>query len=116
MENSSIYWYGMSDNALLAVIGDFLKQNRLQQNKTQQQVAIAAGISRSTLVQLENGGGGSLLTLIEVMRTLEQLYFFSHFQVRKQISPLELAKQEQKKRQRARGKKNNSNPKDESNW
>lgn len=115
MENTHIYWYAMSDKALLAVLGDFLKETRLQQNKTQHQVAVASGIARSTLVQLENGGGGSLLSFIEIMRTLEQLHLFSNFQVKKQISPLELAKLEQTKRQRATGKKND-NKKNKSTW
>ena len=115
MENAHINWYAMSDKALLAILGEFLKENRLQQNKTQLQVAEASGIARSTLVQLENGGRGSLLSFIAVMRTLEQLHLLSNFQVKRQISPLELAKLEQAKRQRASRKKNN-NQKNESTW
>ena len=107
MENTNISWYAMSDKAILAILGGFLKEIRLQQNKKQQEVAIAAGISRSTLIVLESGGGGSLLTLIEVMRTLEQLHFFNNFLIKKQVSPLQLAKFEQAKRQRARGRNNN---------
>ena len=107
MENSNIYWYAMSDKAILGVLGTFLKETRLQQNKKQQEVALSAGISRSTLIVLENGGGGSLLTLIEVMRTLEQLHLLSNFVLKRQISPLQLAKLEQSKRQRSRGKNNN---------
>lgn len=114
MEISNIYWNGMSDKALMAVLGDFLRQNRLRQNKTQEEIATAAGIARSTLVQLEAGGGGSLLSFIEVMRALDQLFFFRQFQVKNEISPLELAKLEQAQRKRARGKKNNRNPKDSS--
>jgi DNA-binding XRE family transcriptional regulator len=112
MENPNIYWYALSDKALLGMLGEFLKENRLRQNKTQQQVATASGISRSTLVVIENGEGGSLLAFIEVMRTLEQLHLFSDFQIKKQISPLQLAKLEQGKRQRASGRKKNS-PKNE---
>ena len=109
MENTNIYWYAMSDKALLGVLGEFLKETRLRQNKKQGEVATAAGISRSTLIALENGGGGSLLTFIEVIRTLEQLHLFSNFQIKRQVSPLQLAKLEQAKRQRASGR--NKNPK-----
>jgi len=105
MENTNISWYAMSDKAILVILGEYLKGIRLQQNKKQQEIAIAAGISRSTLIVLENGGGGSLLTLIEVMRTLEQLHLFNNFLIKKQVSPLQLAKLEQAKRQRARGRK-----------
>jgi transcriptional regulator with XRE-family HTH domain len=107
MENTNISWYAMSDKAILVILGEYLKETRLQQNKKQQEIAIAAGISRSTLIVLENGGGGSLLTLIEVMRTLEQLHLFNNFLIKKQVSPLQLAKLEQAKRQRARGRNSN---------
>jgi transcriptional regulator with XRE-family HTH domain len=115
-EITNISWYAMSDKALLTTIGQFLKENRLQQNKTQQQVAVASGIARSTLVQIENGKGGSLISFVQIMRSLEQLHFFNYFQVKRQISPLELAKLEQTKRQRASRKKGNNNQQNESTW
>src|SRR5258707_11989071 len=99
MENSSIYWNAMSDKALLSVLGTFLKEIRLQQNKKQLEVATAAGISRSTLSVLESGDGGSLLSFIEVMRRLDQLHLFSNFQVKKQLIPLQLASLKQPKSQ-----------------
>jgi len=60
-------WYAMSDPAILEVLGNFIKQTRLQQNKTQQQVAEAAGINRSTMGQVENGGGDTLLSFIQIL-------------------------------------------------
>ena len=99
MDNN--HWYAMSDTALLEHVGDFVQQTRLEQNKTQQQIAESAGINRTTLVQLENGKGGNLLTLIQVLRALGQLTLLQQFEVRTQLSPLQLAKLEQKKRQRA---------------
>jgi transcriptional regulator with XRE-family HTH domain len=101
MEKSNNYWQAMSDPALLKHIGDFLKQTRLKQNKTQQQVAASAGINRSTLVQMEKEGRGTLLTFIQVLRTLEQLYLFQYFEVPSSLSPLQLAKLDKQKRQRA---------------
>lgn len=116
MENANKYWYAMSDPAILEVLGNFLKQARLQQNKTQQQVAAAAGINRSTLVQVENGGGGTVLSLIQILRALEQLHLFQHFEARQQISPLQLAKIDQKKRLRASKKKEQQTAKPKSEW
>lgn len=107
----------MSNPALLVALGNFIQQTRLQQNKTQQQVAAAAGINRSTLVQIEKGGGGTLLTFIQVLRALEQLQLLQQFAVQQPLlSPLQLAKLEQKKRQRASHPKTTpiGNPK--SNW
>jgi transcriptional regulator with XRE-family HTH domain len=101
----------ISDKALLELIGVYLKETRLRQNKTQQELAEAAGINRSTLVQLESGGGGGLLTFVQIMRALEQLAVFKNFEISEQISPLLLAKMQRNKRQRASSASKTSLPK-----
>jgi transcriptional regulator with XRE-family HTH domain len=116
MGNINNTWYAMSDPAILEKIGDFIQQTRLQQNKTQQELASAARINRSTLVQFEKGSGGKLLSLIQILRVLQQLELFQNFEIRKQISPLQLAKLEQKKRQRARSKPHETKGKTKSEW
>lgn len=116
MEKSIKYWYALSDPAILEQLGEFVKQTRLQQNKTQQQVAISAGINRSTMVQIEKGAGGTLLSFIQVLRALEQLQIFEHFEIKQQFSPLQLAKLEQNKRQRASTKKDSQTKKTKSDW
>jgi len=103
MENTNNY-YEMSDKALIGLIGTFIQETRLSQNKTQQQTADAAGIDRTTLVQIENGRGGTLISLIPVLRVLQQLHIFKTFEIQHQVSPLILAKLEQDKRKRARNK------------
>lgn len=90
-----------SDKAIMAKMGDFVKQQRLQQNKTQNQLAHDAGINRSTLVDLEQGKRANLITLIQVLRVLNQLHFFNQFEIKQQISPIQLAELEQAKRKRA---------------
>jgi transcriptional regulator with XRE-family HTH domain len=107
-------WISMSDKALAEHIGSFVKYHRLEQNKTQDVLANAAGISRSTLSLLERGQVVTLASLIQVLRVLDQLQVMEAFTVRRSISPLELAKIEQEKRKRARGKKGNDNEK--SDW
>lgn len=102
MENINIKWNELSDGALLVQIGQFVQQTRLKQNKSQQQVANAAGVNRSTLSQIENGRGGTLLSLIQILRVLNQMSFLNVFQVEEKISPMYLAKMEMKKRRRAR--------------
>jgi transcriptional regulator with XRE-family HTH domain len=116
MEKTIRQWHAMSDPVILELLGSFIQQTRLQQNKTQLQVATSAGINRSTLVQFERGGGGTLLSFIQIIRALEQLQLFQHFEHRQQISPLLLAKIDQKKRQRASNKKNTPNTKPKSDW
>ena len=117
MEKGIKYWHAMSDPALLELLGRFIQQTRLQQNKTQQQVATAAGINRSTMVQIENGSGATMLSFIQILRALEQLQMFENFEPKQQLpSPLELAKMEQKKRQRASTKKEAQVKNPESDW
>ena len=109
-------WLSMSDKALTETIGAFIKHHRLNQNKTQDQVSAAAGISRSTLSLLERGETVSLRTLIQVLRVLDLLYIMDVFQVKNEISPIEYAKLKKKKKKRVRNKTENKTAKDESEW
>lgn len=102
MENANIKWNESSDAALQEMIGQFIQQSRIRQNKSQQEIADAAGINRSTLSQIENGRGGTLITLIQILRVLDQVSFLKVFQVEERPSPLYLAKMEMKKRKRSR--------------
>ena len=98
-------WHSMSDHALAAHIGAFVKHYRLEQNKTQDILSHEAGISRSTLSLLERGEAVTLATLIQVLRVLNQLQIMDAFEVHQRISPLALAKAELEKRKRARNNK-----------
>lgn len=94
----------MSDKALAEHIGAFVRHHRMEQNKTQDELAAAAAISRSTLSLLERGETVTITTLIQVLRVLDQLEVLSAFDVNVSLSPLALAKLQRKKRQRARSK------------
>ncbi|MFD2907538.1 helix-turn-helix domain-containing protein [Flavobacterium ardleyense] len=90
-----IDWVSMSDAALAQTIGTFVKHHRLAQNKTQEEVANAANISRSTLSLLEKGENITVPTLLQVLRVLDLLYIMNSFKIQEEISPLKLAKQDQ---------------------
>jgi len=109
-------WISMSDKALSATIGNFIKHQRLCQNKTQEDVSVAAGISRSTLSLLECGGKVTLGSLIQVLRVLDLLYVMDVFQVSNEISPIEYAKLQKNKRQRARNQNDAENLNKETRW
>ena len=98
----------MSDQALASHMGAFVKHHRMEQNKTQEVLAHAAGISRSTLSLLERGETVTVATLIQVLRVLDQLQVLDVFTVEQTISPMALAKMEKYKRKRASSK--NENP------
>ena len=97
-------WDSMSDKALAMHIGAFIKHHRMEQNKTQDVLAKAAGISRSTLSLLERGETVTLASVIQVLRVLDKLYVLEVFSVQQDISPLMLAKMQKNKRKRASGK------------
>ncbi len=107
-------WRAMSDDAVIKSIGAFVKHHRLEQNRTQQDIATNAGINRSTLSILENGDIVNISTLVQVLRALDLLYVLDVFTIKNQISPIKLAKLEEEKRKRASNKRKNEKP--ESNW
>lgn len=95
-------FYSMTDKAIGAEIGVRLKALRLRRNLTQQQIADATAISLNSVKALE-AGKGKLSFLIAVLRELEALDDLNQFLPAPKVSPLELAKQQGKKRQRASG-------------
>ena len=107
-------WFSMSDDALAKEIGSFVKHHRLNQNKTQSEIAKAAGVSRSTLSLLERGETVTVATLLQVLRSLNQLQVMDAFKIKIEQSPIELAKQALNKRKRASG--GNDSVKNESDW
>ena len=115
MNIADIKWTAMSDSAIIGAIGAFIKHNRLEQNKTQSQLAAEAGINRTTLVDFEKGMRSNIITFIQLLRALNLLYVMESFKITQQVSPIQLAEMEQAKRKRAsKTKKTTKKPK--SNW
>ncbi len=114
MGNTNINWISMNDKSIIKFIGNYIKQQRLAQNKTQKSVAEHAGVNRWTISQIENGDAISLTSLIQILRALDLLNIFDAFKIETQISPIQLAKLEKQKRQRARN--TNTNAKNNSEW
>jgi len=98
-------WLSMTDKKLCETIGTFIKHQRINQNKSQTEVALAAGISRSTMSLLERGENISISSLIQVLRVLDLLYIMNVFQIETEVSPIEYAKLQKNKRKRAGKKK-----------
>ncbi len=114
-EISDNYWMAASDTVIMETIGSFIKHHRVQQNKSQNQLAKEAGIVRSTLSLFERGQNTSMISFVQLLRSLKLLHMLQEFQVKQQISPIQLAKLEQSKRIRARRKDKNEE-KPESDW
>jgi len=112
---TNISWESLSDKAIAEVLGEFVKHHRLEQNMSQSKLAQEAGINRSTLVELEKGNPSNTMTLIRLLRVLNQLHMLQAFKVTQQISPILLAELEQSKRKRASKTKKKSGKK-KSDW
>ena len=101
MENTNIEYLSLSDKSIISLIGEYIKHQRLIQNKTQGKIAEIAGVNRSTISKIEKGDPVSLISLVQILRALKLLDVLNVFKVQIQISPLELAKLEKQKRKRA---------------
>jgi transcriptional regulator with XRE-family HTH domain len=97
-------------------IGAFIRHHRLEQNKTQEQLATEAGVNRYTINKIENGGSVTLTVLIQILRVLNLLYVLDVFEVKEQVSPIAYAKLKEKKRKRASSGNTKPNKEEELGW
>ena len=104
IEKTNTEWVAMSDKAIIGAIGVYIRHQRLEQNKTQAQVAKEAGINRWTLSQIENGESITLATLIQILRALDLTHLLSIFTIKEIISPIKYARLKEKGKKRARPK------------
>lgn len=90
--------YLVSDRALLKVIGQKMKQLRLGANISQKALAERCGLSDFSISQIENGKNTSVLSLLMVLRALNQLDMFYKFFEEEPISPIAYAEAMKKQR------------------
>lgn len=91
----------MSDKAIATEMGERFKQLRLRHNVTLETLHQRTLISLNTLKALERGKG-KLETMITVLRELQALEDLDKFIAPIEISPIQLADNQGKKRLRAR--------------
>ncbi|MFI3306507.1 MAG: helix-turn-helix domain-containing protein [Rikenellaceae bacterium] len=96
--------YSKTDLDVLSLLGQKVKEIRLEQNITQSKLAELSGVSLRRVGDVESGENHSVLILIQILRALRSLELLSNFFTEKQISPIEYAKLQGsiKKKQRAR--------------
>lgn len=93
-----------SASALAEMIGERLKQARLNRDLTQSEVADLAGVARKTVLNAEKGKV-QLEILMAIMIALDVTEQLDLFLPKQDISPLQLAKLQGKQRQRASGQR-----------
>jgi len=90
-----------TDLAVLAELGQRLARTRLERNITQQDLAIEAGVSKSTLERVESGGETRLSSLIRILRVLGLLDRLDQLVPQPLPSPIERLKLQGRRRRRA---------------
>ncbi len=91
----------MSDDAVLAVIGERMARRRLTRQMTQAELADEAGVSKRTIERIEAGASAQTLNLIRVMRVLDLLPGLDKLLPNAEPSPMDLLKLKGKIRKRA---------------
>lgn len=89
--------YFSSDNNIIKIVGDKVRQMRTNARLTQKQVAKLADVALSAVSNIENGKNVSLLTLIQILRVVKSLDLLEPFYREESISPIAVAKYQKKK-------------------
>lgn len=99
----------MSDKTILKELGDRLRQQRLNQNITQMELAKKADVGLSKIKRMEQGQNYTISGLLRIMRALDLLSQLDNFLPNPGISPIQLARLQGRQRQRASGEKESAN-------
>ena len=96
-----------SDSAILAVLGERVRRERLNQNRTQAELASAARVGLNVIKRLEIGDGCTLSSFIRIARALGKIDTLDNLFPEPGVSPLELARLAGRKRKHASGRREN---------
>jgi transcriptional regulator with XRE-family HTH domain len=92
----------LSDEAVLAEMGQRLVAARLERRLTQAQLAEAAGVSKRTVERLEDGASAQLTNLVRCLRALGRLEGLERLLPETPVNPLDLLSQAKARRSRVR--------------
>lgn len=93
----------ISDSAILTELGDRMRQERLNQNRTQTEIAETARVGLNVVKRLEGGEGCTLASLVRILRVLGKVDELDSFLPAPGVSPIELARLAGRKRKQASG-------------
>lgn len=95
----------LTDEAILAEIGDRIARRRLEFQLTQADLAREAGVAKRTLERVEAGATAQLTTIIRIFRVLELLPGLNQLLPEAKPRPIEAITRKGKQRKRAASKR-----------
>ncbi len=105
-----------SDSAILRELGQKVVTLRLNQNKTQMELAQQSGLSRQTIQRAESGEPIQTLSLVKLLRALNHLDGIHALLPEPVVSPIQQLKSRSAARQRASRKKPSTTPSKPWSW
>jgi len=95
----------LTDEAILAEVGERITGRRLELHLTQADLAREAGVAKRTLERVEAGASAQLTTLIRIFRVLNLLPVLDQLIPRVQPGPIEVITRKGSVRKRASSKR-----------
>ena len=112
--------YMLSDAEITNKISAKLKELRLKQNISRQDMAASSDVSVASIARMEDGEIKSFESFLRIVRTLGKIEIFMPMLQEEEISPNEYYKMVQsaktKQRKRASRSNNNNNEQENSEW
>jgi predicted transcriptional regulator len=99
--NNFSNWYVMTDSAIIKEIGKGIRQVRLNKNISQEKLSNMSGVDRVTISRMESGRVTTLITFVQILRSLDMLDRLNIFKQELEISPIKLLEMQEKKRKKA---------------
>ena len=91
----------LTDDAILAEIGERVSRRRLDLQLTQAKLAEQAGIAKRTLERIEAGASAQMSSMIRLFRVLDLLPGVNQMLPEEETRPMEMLKRKGRQRQRA---------------
>lgn len=98
--------YSQSNIEILTQLAEKVRKKRLRLNMTQKEVAELAGVHFNTISKFEQGNDITLMSLIQILRAVEELESLGNIMSETTESPVDLFRKQGKVRQRASGATN----------
>jgi transcriptional regulator with XRE-family HTH domain len=106
----------MSDDAILAELGDRLARRRIDLQLTQADLANEAGVSKRTVERIESGASAQMVNIIRICRVLDLVPELERLVPQATPRPMDLIKVKGRQRKRASSSRKRRKPDDRWTW